>query len=131
MPFAFIDNEPKNNFRYFYAVTAFDLNSYQSGPSSLESPRTGKAVTPSVQGTNTANATLVSGLYGDGPNQLNVSPPFTIDAATGIFSGTPPATNGVDGAFAPLVPALLPAFNLTATIDSVTAYFVDTRSAGA
>ena len=130
VPFAFIDNEPKNNFRYFYAVTAFDLNSIQSGPSSLESPRTGKAVTPSVQGTNTANATLVSGLYGDGPNQLNVSAPFTIDAATGIFSGTPPATNGVDGAFAPLVPALLPAFNLTATIDSVTAYFVDNEKCG-
>ena len=56
VPFGFIDREPKNNFRYFYSVTAFDINSYQSGPSSLESPRVAKPVTPSVTGSNVAGS---------------------------------------------------------------------------
>ena len=43
VPFGYIDREPKNNFRYFYSVTAFDVNSFQSGPSSLESPRVAKS----------------------------------------------------------------------------------------
>ena len=46
VPFAFVDHDVRNDFRYFYAVTAFDVNSLQSGPSSLESPRRTKAVTP-------------------------------------------------------------------------------------
>ena len=37
---------PRNSFRYFYSVTAFDVNSFESGPSSLESPRITKSVTP-------------------------------------------------------------------------------------
>ena len=122
VPFGYIDREPKNNFRYFYSVTAFDVNSYQSGPSSLESPRVAKPVTPSVTGSNVQAPQLVSGLYGQAGEQLDVNRPFDIDAATGRFNGTPPATNGVSGAFAPLIPALLPALNLTATIDSVVAY---------
>ena len=36
----------KNGFRYFYTVTAFDVNSFESGPSSLESPRNTKSITP-------------------------------------------------------------------------------------
>jgi len=125
VPFGYIDREPKNNFRYFYSVTAFDVNSYQSGPSSLESPRVAKPVTPSVQASNAVDPQLVAGLFGDGPTQLNVAKDFTIDPVTGIFNGTPPATDGVSSAFAPLIPALLPAFNLTASIDSVRALFVD------
>ena len=66
VPFGYIDREPKNNFRYFYSVTAFDVNSFQSGPSSLESPRVARPVTPSVTGSNVAAPQLVSGLYGDG-----------------------------------------------------------------
>ena len=120
VPFGYIDREPKNNFRYFYSVTAFDINSFQSGPSSLESPRVARPVTPSVTGSNVVGPQLVSGLYGDGPDALSVDRVFDISATTGRFNGTPPATNGVSGAFAPLIPALLPAFNLVATIDSTT-----------
>ena len=120
VPFGYIDREPKNNFRYFYSVTAFDVNSFQSGPSSLESPRVARPVTPSVTGSNVAAPQLVSGLYGRWPDALDVNRRSTSDATTGRFNGTPPATNGVSGAFAPLIPALLPALNLTATIDSVT-----------
>ena len=80
VPFGYIDREPKNNFRYFYSVTAFDVNSYQSGPSSLESPRLAKPVTPSVQGSNVADPA------GDGslrrwPRTL-CEDSFTIDPVT-------------------------------------------------
>lgn len=123
VPFGYIDREPKNNFRYFYSVTAFDINSYQSGPTSLESPRVAKSVTPSVTGSNVVAPQLVSGLYGSHGEPLDVDRAFDIDAATGKFNGLPPATNGVSGAFAPLIPALLPALNLTATIDSVNVWY--------
>ena len=46
VPFAFVDRGVRNSFTYFYAVTAFDINSLQSGPSSLESPRRMKPVIP-------------------------------------------------------------------------------------
>ena len=84
MPFGFIDREPKNNFRYFYSVTAFDINSYQSGPSSLESPRVAKPVTPSDTGSNVQEPATgrpvcsVTALI-----RSTRSAPFTIDAATG------------------------------------------------
>src|SRR5207247_4469319 len=44
--FAFTDNTVRNGFTYAYAVTAFDVNSVKSGPSSLESTRITKAATP-------------------------------------------------------------------------------------
>src|SRR3970040_2433312 len=37
VPFAFVDKDVRNGFQYFYRVTAFDINSLKSGPSSLES----------------------------------------------------------------------------------------------
>ena len=44
VPFVFIDHTVRNSLRYFYSVTAFDVNSLASGPSSLESARITKAV---------------------------------------------------------------------------------------
>src|SRR5437899_2201270 len=44
--FAYVDLGVRNSFAYYYAVTAFDVNSLKSGPSSLESPRITKLVTP-------------------------------------------------------------------------------------
>ena len=46
VPFIFVDRGVRNSLRYFYSVTAFDVNSLVSGPSSLESARVTKAVTP-------------------------------------------------------------------------------------
>ena len=46
IPFLFVDHGVRNSLRYFYAVSAFDVNSVASGPSSLESQRKTKAVTP-------------------------------------------------------------------------------------
>ena len=46
VPFIFVDRGVRNSLRYFYAVTAFDVNSLVSGPSSLESARVTKAGHP-------------------------------------------------------------------------------------
>ncbi len=44
IPYIYVDNGVRNNFRYFYVVTAFDVNSWTSGPTSLESPEGGDRV---------------------------------------------------------------------------------------
>jgi hypothetical protein len=127
VPFAFTDDgsglvgAPRNNVRYFYSVTAFDVNSFQSGPSSLESQRIARAVVPTRSAPNVATAELQSGLFGDDGVALDPDAEYVIDPATGRFTGSPPPTDGVEGIFAPLVPVLLPALSLTATIDSVKA----------
>jgi hypothetical protein len=125
VPFAYTDNgsgllsAPRNNVRYFYSVTAFDINSLTSAPGSLESQRVTKPATPVVGASNVQAAELTSSISGDDGVELDPTAPFTIDGATGKFSGTPPPTDGVSGAFAPLVPVLLPALSLTAVMDSV------------
>ncbi|HEU4800778.1 MAG TPA: T9SS type A sorting domain-containing protein [Gemmatimonadales bacterium] len=96
VPFIYVDNAVRDNFRYFYSVTAFDVNSIKSGPSSLESPRITKAVTPGVVATNQDYATTFSmavfGRNGEVPN--NGTP--TLDPATGKFSGPFPPANGLE-----------------------------------
>ena len=119
VPFIYVDTDVRNNFRYFYSVTAFDINSRASAPSNLESPRVTKAVTPRPEATNLASGELTFGLFGADGTQLDPSGSWSIDAETGIFDGPPPPTNAYAAAFAPFVPALLPALSLTATIDSI------------
>jgi hypothetical protein len=95
VPFAFVDNTARNNLRYFYSVTAFDINSFQSGPSSLESPRSAKPVIPAAQAPNLqSTATFTQTVEGrNGPVDQDTTLP-TIDAATGRFSKKfPPANN--------------------------------------
>src|SRR6185295_10229622 len=92
----------------------FDVNSTFSGPSSLESARITKSVTPRAPAPNAVAATLLTSLQGDDGQALDPNGSFSIDAATGKFSGSPPPTNMLQGTFAPLVPALLPALSLTA-----------------
>jgi hypothetical protein len=131
VPFAFTDDgsgllgAPRNNVRYFYTVTAFDVNSFASGPSSLESQRIARAVVPVRSAPNVSTPTLVSAIVGGDGVELNPVPatPFAIDPATGRFNGPPPPTaaTALEGVFAPLVPVLLPSLDLTATIDSVQA----------
>jgi hypothetical protein len=95
VPFVYLDRTSRNNLRYFYSVTAFDLNSIQSGPSSLESPRTTKAVTPAVPASNyqSSATTLVTMLGREVPLAQNAPLP-AIDPTTGRFSERfPPADN--------------------------------------
>ena len=94
VPFSFVDNNVRNNFRYFYSVTAFDVNSFQSGPSSLESPRITKSVTPRVTSTNANFAVSVSNeLWGRGVRLTDNTVP-TLDPATGVFNKPFPPANG-------------------------------------
>jgi len=95
VPFVFVDRTPRNNFRYFYTVTAFDINSIESGPTTLESPRTAKSVTPTQPAGNYQNfGTLTTSILGRGKQVDNLFPDPTLDATTGKFSGPFPATNG-------------------------------------
>ena len=121
VPFAFVDANVRNSFSYFYSITAFDLNSVKSGPTSLESPRITKRVTPRKAATNIQYAAVVSGVFGDDTTTLDPTRAWTISATTGRFTGPPPPSGAgqLAATFAPLVPQLLPALDLTMTVDSV------------
>jgi hypothetical protein len=124
VPFSFEDRAVRNNFQYFYAVVAFDVNSFQSGPASLESARVTKAVTPVAQSTNVGGLPDLSFEVTDANGDPFVETPFTIDATTGIFSGPAPAVAAatVRGVAFQGAQTLWPALgvgDLVATIDSV------------
>lgn len=122
VPFVYTDATPRNNFRYFYAVTAFDINSFQSSPSSLESPRITKPATPVVAASNYSSVGSVVSSELFGRSVRNTSAPLpTINATTGVFSGPFPASNAWSiglGAFVSQV--LAQPGNLAATLDSIT-----------
>ncbi|HZN98723.1 MAG TPA: hypothetical protein VFB61_13400 [Gemmatimonadales bacterium] len=124
VPFTFLDTGVRNNLRYFYSVTAFDINSFQSGPSSIESPRATKSVIPVPQGTNaTVTGTVTMNVVGRGVAQDSVfTGTPTLDPATGRFSGPFPPADGGDlhfaGQFASQI--ISAPGELTATLDSLT-----------
>ncbi|MEO5800213.1 MAG: hypothetical protein ABIS00_12305, partial [Gemmatimonadales bacterium] len=65
VPFVYQDSDVRNSSAYFYAVTAFDYNSIQSGPTMMESLRVAKRVVPVVPAGNLLNtASLEQGVYG-------------------------------------------------------------------
>jgi hypothetical protein len=96
VPFAFVDRSVRNGFRYFYAVTAFDVNSVRSvgvGNTSLESPLITRPVTPRSTAANRIPAGPVTAdLVGEDGTVLDpAAAPPTIDAS-GRFSGPQPPT---------------------------------------
>jgi hypothetical protein len=109
--FVYVDKGVKNNLRYFYAVTAFDINSIQSGPSSLESAKITRSVTPVAPGSNfQSSGSLAIGVYGrQGVNMTAAIPAApTIDPTTGVFSGPArPATGASIGFLTELVPQVV------------------------
>src|SRR5690606_18154203 len=124
IPFAFVDTEVRNGFTYFYRVTAFDINSLKSGPSSLESASPAKSTIPRAAASNQVIATFQSKMMGDDGVALDPRAPVPpINSSTGTFAGPMPPTNGLEAMFQPLVERLLPAFSLTARIDSITPGF--------
>ncbi|HEY8196526.1 MAG TPA: T9SS type A sorting domain-containing protein [Gemmatimonadales bacterium] len=121
VPFVFVDETARNNLRYFYAVTAFDINSFQSGPSSLESPRVTKAVTPVANASNHQNtADVTVSMQGRGVVLNNTAPLPTLDPATGRFSGPMPPANDFEFGLAEFVQTLLAApGSFSLTLDSI------------
>jgi hypothetical protein len=102
VPFAFTDDgtgglgvsAPRNNVRYFYSVTAFDVNSFASGPSSLESQRVTRPATPVVGASNAStSSTITRGFFGRDVEITDTVTP-TIDPTTGIFSKKFPVADG-------------------------------------
>lgn len=107
VPFVFLDSDVVNGLTYFYAVTAFDVNSRVSGPSSLESARATKRVVPNSNSGNYVNeVTTEIGLLGRG-TALNDRALPTIDPATGKLSKRFPVTNGFDVSLVAVVKELL------------------------
>ncbi len=112
VPFVFVDNTVRNDFRYFYAVTAFDVNSWQSGPTNLESPRITQPIVPRAPASNYQNtATISAELFGRDlttPLDINAALP-TIDPVSGTFSGPMPPSDAWVLGFQDFVQSLIAA----------------------
>jgi hypothetical protein len=108
VPFVYVDNTVRNNFRYFYSVTAFDVNSIQSGPTSLESPRLTKSVIPNALAANYENtATIGNKVFGRDVELTDRTVP-SIDAG-GKFSKPFPPADGWSISLASFVKQLIAA----------------------
>jgi hypothetical protein len=108
VPFVYVDETARNNLRYFYSVVAFDINSIQSGPSSIESSRVTKAVTPVAGASNTSSVLdLTPTLVGRGQTLDFEAPTPTLDPATLTFSGPFPPANGWELGFVSSLPEVL------------------------
>jgi hypothetical protein len=121
VPFAYTDRDVKNGLIYYYSITAFDYNSIQSGPTTLESPRITKRITPNSQAGNYVNtAATQSGVFGrKGLLTDNVAP--TLDPTTGRFSKKALPANGVSVSLAAFVKELIKApGEVGVTLDSIT-----------
>lgn len=102
VPYIYVDNTVRNNFRYFYVVTAFDVNSWASGPSSLESAKSGTiSVVPQAPASNySSTGTITQVMQGSRGGVVQPGNQYTtfpsqpsINGTTGVFSGPfPPAT---------------------------------------
>ncbi len=120
VPYVYTDTTVTNNFTYFYAVTAFDVNSMASGPHSLRSSRIDQAAVPRAEAPNLTIPVLRTEIAGDDGVALDPGTPHPrVDPDAGTFDGPVPPTDGVEQVFAPLVERLLPAFTTSARIDSV------------
>jgi hypothetical protein len=99
--FTFLDTGVRSNLRYFYSVTAFDVNSIQSGPSTLESPRNTKPIIPQASAGNfRGSATVTQSIDGRGVNVSQGAVTPTLDPVTGRFSGKQPPADNIELGFA-------------------------------
>jgi len=120
IPFAFVDRGVLSSLTYFYAVTAFDVNSVLSGPTSLESAKVARSVTPRAPAGNAVSAVLVESVQGDDGEALDLLAPWpNMDPEDGTFDGNiPPLKDGRFGFLASVAEAL-PSGNILLRIDSV------------
>ncbi len=122
VPFTFVDRGVRSNLRYFYSVVAFDVNSFQSGPSIIESPRTTKPILPVALASNYQNSvtSVVTSMLGRGTQLDSAGAEPSIDPTTGTFSGPfPPANNWSVGVGVIASAVLDGTTNVSATLDSV------------
>ncbi|HEY6807936.1 MAG TPA: hypothetical protein VI160_04030 [Gemmatimonadales bacterium] len=108
VPFAYVDRSVRNLFQYYYSVTAFDVNSVKSGPTSLESPKSTKSVTPRAPTSTVKAAVTVQSVAGADGTPLTATAYPTINAATGTFNGNMPPANDISLSLANAVVEALP-----------------------
>jgi hypothetical protein len=108
VPFAYQDNQVRNGYRYYYAVTAFDINSLFSGPSSLSSPLITKAIIPrNASGQETAGSLgQPQFIRPDNSAVPSIASMPSLDRATGEFTG-PMAQTDLSLGFAAFVPQVI------------------------
>src|SRR5207249_3578929 len=94
--------------------------STKSGPSSLESTRITKTVTPRAPSGQQTAGSLTSQFLGSNGAPVAVGAVPGIDASTGIFAGPMPPTDGITVGLAAFLPQVLNNGALTVKIDSVT-----------
>lgn len=124
IPFAYVDTDVRNGFQYFYRVTAFDINSIRSGPSSLESAGPAKSAVPAAAAPDQVLAGFEGWLSGASGEPLDQSAPVPgVHSQDGTFNGPMPPTNDLVATFAPLVERLLPEMSLQVRIDSVRPFY--------
>jgi hypothetical protein len=125
VPFIYVDNDVRNGLTYFYAVTAFDVNSISStgaGFTSLESARISKRVVPGSRASNFVNEgnLVVDGVYGRGV-KLTDATAQTIDPATGMFDKKAPPSNGLTAQIAGFVRSVVSGSGqISIRLDSIT-----------
>ncbi len=129
VPFIFVDRAGScgicgvnNGQNYFYIVSAFDINSVRSGPSSLESNLSGaRRVVPQRSPSNiSSDSTLAPVAVAGRSGQLPAGSAPTLDETTGRFSGPFQPANGVSISLAAFLPQVLPASGaVTVTLDSI------------
>ncbi len=119
IPFAYVDNTVRNGFQYFYRVTAFDVNSLRSGPSSLESSGSTKSIFPQAPSSDLTTAQFNASLIDKDGNALEPGDPPTVDPATGTFNRPQLPTDQLFGDFLAFAPQLLPTGTFEVRIDSI------------
>jgi hypothetical protein len=119
IPYVFVDTAVYNNFTYFYAVSAFDLNSMKSGPHTLRSLQVDQPVTPRQDQQNLTEASFSIYLAGDDGQPLTEGSIPVVDPETGRFAGPFPPTTAYDLSLVPVVERLLAAGVTRAVIDSI------------
>ncbi|HKA59855.1 MAG TPA: T9SS type A sorting domain-containing protein, partial [Gemmatimonadales bacterium] len=125
----------QNSFTYYYAVTAFDVNSVESvgvGSTSLESPRATKTITPrkpsGQQSSGSITETQVVGFDG---NVVPAGAAPSLDAATGVWSGPQQPTDALQLGLAAFIPEVLGNGALVLKVDSITPGFGDSEGGSA
>lgn len=110
VPFVYVDAEPRNGLTYYYAVTAFDVNSLTStgqGNTSLESALITKRVVPATTAGNYSNtATTETGVFGRNGLLTDKTAP-KLDPTTGQFDKKALPTDAVSVSLAAFVKELL------------------------
>ncbi len=122
VPFVYVDHDVRNDLRYFYSVTTFDVNSLRSGPSSLESAKAVKSVTVMAPPSNVTSSgnVVIAGPFGRGAAALTDAVAPTLDSTTGRFSKRPLPSNGLAITLAGFAAQVLTTGEVAVRLDSIT-----------